>query len=373
VGAIPGAKWTLEEANAFVMSLDAERTWFRYHHLFADLLRLELRRTLPERVPMLHLQAAEWLAEHGHVTEAIRHRQAAGDWPGAARLLADHCFSITLDGQAQTIQALLQAFPPGADHPELALVHAMAGHILGRLDEAAAYLAVAEKHAETTPPDRRHRLRVAIAALKLSLARRRGDKTGVVDQVSFLSAPLTGKSDEDIALGSDLRAVALLNLGVAEAWSPGGLADAERHLREGAALAWEIGRPYVEVSCLAQLGFASKIHSFATTQTRCREAIALAERFGWGSEWVAAPALITLARTLICRPTPDRTSGCCCITPPRCFMPAAVIIGRRLRNGARPSACSRNWRPRTRSRTRSRAGCWPPRPASESRVRPARP
>ena len=71
-----------------------------------------------------------------------------------------------------------------------------------------------------------------------------------------------------------------MNLGTAEAWS--GLADAERHLREGAALAREIGRPYLEVSCLAQLGFASKIHSFAATQRRCREAIALAERYGWG-------------------------------------------------------------------------------------------
>ena len=78
-----------------------------------------------------------------------------------------------------------------------------------------------------------------------------------------------------------------------------GAADAERHLREGAALAREIGRPYLEVGCLAQLGFASKIHPFATTQRRCREAIALAERHGWGAESVIAPALITLAGTLV--------------------------------------------------------------------------
>ncbi|MGD0605456.1 MAG: LuxR C-terminal-related transcriptional regulator [Streptosporangiaceae bacterium] len=79
----------------------------------------------------------------------------------------------------------------------------------------------------------------------------------------------------------------------------GGLADAERGLQEGAALAREIGRPCVEVSCLAQLGFASKIRPFATTQRRCREAIALAERYGWGGEWVIAPALITLTGALI--------------------------------------------------------------------------
>jgi LuxR family maltose regulon positive regulatory protein len=76
-------------------------------------------------------------------------------------------------------------------------------------------------------------------------------------------------------------------------------APAIRHLREGAALAREIGRPYVEVSCLAQLGFASKIRPFATAQRRCREAITLAERYGWGTEWVIAPALITLTGTLI--------------------------------------------------------------------------
>jgi LuxR family maltose regulon positive regulatory protein len=296
----------LEDANAFVESLDPERTWFRYHHLFGDLLRLELRRTLPGDVPALHRRAAGWFTLQGQVVEAIRHTQAAGDWPEAARLLADHSFSLTLDGQAQTMQALVRAFPPGADHPELALVRAMGDLAQGRLDEAAAHLAVAEAHAETAPPDRRRRLRVAIASLKLSLARRRGHLAGVTEQARFLASPVTGQSDEDIALDSDLRAVALMNLGIAEAWSLG-LPDAERHLREGAVLAREIGRPYLEVGCLAQLGFAyifhgaamPKIHAFATTQRRCREAIALAERYGWGTEPVIAPALMTLASTMV--------------------------------------------------------------------------
>jgi LuxR family maltose regulon positive regulatory protein len=288
----------LEDANAFVVSLDPERTWFRYHHLFGDLLQLELRRTLPEQVPTLHLRAAEWFAQYGHFVDAIRHTQAAGDWPGAARLLADRAFSLTLDGQAQTIQALLRAFPPGADHPELALVRAGSDLVQGRLDQAAAYLAVAETHAETAPPDRQRRLRVAIASLKLSLARRRGHLAGVIEQVKFLSSPVTGQSDEDIALDSDLRAVALMNLGIVEAWSLG-IPDAERHLQEGAVLAREIGRPYLEVSCLAQLGFASKIHSIAITQARCREAIAAADRHGWGAEPLITPALLTMAAAVI--------------------------------------------------------------------------
>jgi LuxR family transcriptional regulator, maltose regulon positive regulatory protein len=295
----------LADANAFVESLDPGRTWFRYHHLFADLLRLELRRTLPGDVPGLHRRAAGWFIRQGQVVEAIRHTQATGDWPEAARLLGDHSFSLTLDGQAQTMQALVRAFPPGEDHPELALVRAGGDLVQGRLDEAAAHLAVAETYAETAPPDRQRRLRVAIASLKLSLARRRGHLVGVIEQVRFLASPVTGQSDEDIALGRDLRAVALMNLGTAEAWSLG-LPDAERHLREGAVLAREIGRPYLEVGCLAQLGFAyifhgaamPKIHPFAMTQARCREAIALAERYGWGAEAVIAPALMTLAGTM---------------------------------------------------------------------------
>src|SRR5262245_43173915 len=245
----------LEDANAFVVSLDPERTWFRYHHLFGDLLRLELRRTLPEEVPALHRRAAEWFTQHGQVVDAIRHTQAAGDWSAAARLLADHSFSLMLDGQTQTMQALVRAFPQGdrADHPELAVVRAMVALVQGRLDEAAAHLAVAESHVETTPPDRQRRLRVAIASQKLSLARRQGNLAGVIEQATFLSSPLTGRSEEEIALDSDLRAVALLNLGIVEAWSLG-LQDAERHLEAGAVLARKIGRPYLEVGCLAQLG-----------------------------------------------------------------------------------------------------------------------
>jgi LuxR family transcriptional regulator, maltose regulon positive regulatory protein len=296
----------LEDANAFVESLDPERTWFRYHHLFADLLRLELRRRLPDHVPALHLRAAGWFTVQGQVAEAVRHTQAAGDWPKAAQLLTDHSFSLTLDGQAQTMQALLRAFPPGADYPELALVRAMGDLAQGRLDEAAAHLAVAETYAETTPPGRQRRLQVAIASLKLSLARRRGHLAGVIEQARFLASPVTGPSDEDIALGSDLRAVALMDLGTVEAWSLG-LPDAERHLREGAVLAREIGRPYLEVGCLAQLAFAYIFHgaampmmnAFAVTQRRCREAITLAERYGWGTEPVIAPALMTLAGTMV--------------------------------------------------------------------------
>ena len=286
----------LEDANAFVVSLDPARTWFRYHHLFADLLRLELRRRLPGQVPALHRLAAGWLSEHGEVVDAIRHTQAAGDWPGAARLLADNSFGLTLDGHAQTIETLLRVFPPGAvsEGPDLPLARATSDLARGRLDEAAAHLTVAEAAIAATPVDRKYRLQVATAALRLSLARKRGHLAGVVEQVRFLASPVTGESDEDIALDSDLRAVALMNLGTVEAWSLANQ-DSQRHLRQGADLARRIGRPYLEVACLSELAFASKIEPFATTRRRCLEAIALAEQHGWGAEPVIAPALVNLA------------------------------------------------------------------------------
>jgi LuxR family maltose regulon positive regulatory protein len=285
----------LEDANAFVVSLDPARTWFRYHHLLADLLRLQLRRTVPNEVPVLHRRAADWFRKHGHVLDAVRHMQKAGDWSCAARLLADHCFSLTLDGQAQSLEALVRAFPPGAAaDPELALVQATGELARGHLNVAAAHLAVAASHAESTTPDRQHRLRMATASVQLWLARRRGDLVAVAEQARSLTGQVTGQSDEDIAFGRDLRAAALMHLGTVEAWSMAHH-DAERHLRQGAAMARQIGRPYLEVGCLAQLGFVTVAGSFATARQHCRQAIELAERHGWGAEPVIAPALVTLA------------------------------------------------------------------------------
>ncbi|MFD3586111.1 LuxR C-terminal-related transcriptional regulator [Streptomyces sp. NPDC058683] len=291
----------LEDANAFVVSLDPDRTWFRYHRMFADLLRLELRRTFPEAIPELHRLAAGWFAGHAQAVDAVRHLQAAGDWAEAARLLTDHTVSLTLDGQADTVVALLHSFPArtGEECPELALVYANADLHQHRLEETQAHLEIARSYAATTPPDRRTRLQTAIASLELLLARLRGNFDAVFEQAHALPSPATGQSNTEVALAGDLRALALLNLGVTEAWSLR-LADSERHLQEGAALARDIGRPYLEVACLAHLGYASGHRSFALAWRRCEQALALAARYGWDAEPVIAPAQASFAGTLIC-------------------------------------------------------------------------
>src|SRR3954464_13619516 len=80
----------LEEANAFVVSLDAQRTWFRYHQLLADFLRLELRRTSADEVPARESRAARWFADRGEVVEAARHMVAAGATDDPARDPSGH-------------------------------------------------------------------------------------------------------------------------------------------------------------------------------------------------------------------------------------------------------------------------------------------
>jgi LuxR family maltose regulon positive regulatory protein len=286
----------LEDANAFVVSLDAQRTWFRYHQLLADFLRLEVRRMLADEVADLHRRAARWFADHGEVVDAVRHMLAAGDRADAARLVADHSFRWVLDGQAGTIAAVLQAFPEGAsvDHPDLALAHAANELNQGRLEEAAAQLALAESDVQTVPPARRRRLAVAIASLRLAIARRSGQFREVIEQVHLLDASIADESNEPIAMSSELRAVALMNLGIVETWS-GRLADAERHLSAGAELAETIGRPYLEVACRAHQGFPSKTVSVATARERGRQAVALAERHGLDDRPILAPALGSVA------------------------------------------------------------------------------
>ena len=143
----------LEEANAFVVSLDAARSWFRYHHLFAGLLQLELRRTEPGEVAALHELAAGWFADHGYPVEAVRHAQAAQDWGMATRLLADHWPGLHLGGQAATVHALLAGFPPRvrvAD-AELTALTAIDELEQGSMEAAERYLGLAEREAASVP------------------------------------------------------------------------------------------------------------------------------------------------------------------------------------------------------------------------------
>lgn len=292
----------LEDANAFVSSLDAGRSWFRYHALFADLLRLELRRTHPAIVGSLHRAAAPWFEEHGYAVEAIRHAQAAKDWPRAARVLADNYVDLVFDGRKATLRALLAAFPgdaPEAD-AELALAVTTARLYDGLLDESAAHIVLAERLAATVPDERRRLFDLGLVSARLWLACQRGDiDTAQQAMQSFETQSFEAQSADMLARINDLRASAMMNLGVAELWSLR-LADARRDLEEAAELARRIGRPYLEIGCLGHLALAAVVSDFPADAglVLSEKAVAIAEAHGWQNQRIVAPAVLAGAGAL---------------------------------------------------------------------------
>jgi LuxR family maltose regulon positive regulatory protein len=290
----------LADSGGFVVALDGARTWFRVHHLFAEFLAARLRHTEPAEIPGLHVAAAKWHAEHGDVIEAIAHAQAGGDADLAVGLLIEHYFSLSLDGRGATAHALVEAFAADSveARPELATVVANDQLAEGSLDQAAAHLALAERHAGVVSEDRRARFDMALLVTQLSYARRIGDFRSVADKVQAAGSLTEPHNSRGIARNNDVRALMLMNLGIAEVWS-GHLEDGSRHLTAARELSRQIGRPYLEVSCHVHWAQAVSWRSFTRAGEASKEAIALAERHGWGADPVVGPALITLGTSLV--------------------------------------------------------------------------
>jgi LuxR family transcriptional regulator, maltose regulon positive regulatory protein len=286
----------LEAANAFVVALDAGRSWFRYHHLFADLLQLELRRAEPDRVAGLHRAAAGWLAGHGDPVEAVRHAQAALDWRLAAGLLADHWPGLYLDGQA-VIHGLLAGFPADQLVADAELAAVAAGDELARgsLEAAGRYLGLAERASASVPNSRRGQAQLLVRIVRLLLARQRGDPSAVAEEAGRLQAMAEAPDAAQPGLGEDLRALALISLGSTEFWAAR-FEEAERHLDRGIALARRIGRPFLEFIGLV---YAAAIPAASSPVDRSRQAAELAERHGWTDEPAAGFASAIAARVLI--------------------------------------------------------------------------
>src|SRR4051812_17051116 len=162
----------LEEANAFVGAVDAERTWFRYHQLLVDLLRVELRRQLPGGARRLHRRAARWLAERGLVAAALRQAEQGEDFALAATLLADHWPALLLDGAAPTLTALLRALPGklAETDAEIAVCSAADRLRSGQWRGAAAPLAKAAELPPAVRPRRRGRFATRLAVARLMRA-----------------------------------------------------------------------------------------------------------------------------------------------------------------------------------------------------------
>jgi LuxR family maltose regulon positive regulatory protein len=292
----------LEDANAFVTSLDARRFWFRYHQLFADLLGLELRRTAPGSVGSLHRAAAEWHEQQGLIVEAIRHAQQAHDWRLASRLLADHHIDLTFDGRTGSIAQLLSVFPDEVvrGDAELAIVFATARLLDGSLEKSAAFRDLARQLADEVTPERRPTFDLLLAVVSLGLARWQGDLDTVLETRPLVDAALAAQPAGERALSEEIRSAALLNLGVAELWSSR-LEDARRDLEQALALARHAGRVWLQVPCLAHLGMAGPLTglSLSAGLELSGEAVKAADDHGWSEDPVIVTALATGAMALL--------------------------------------------------------------------------
>ena len=232
----------IETNNLFLIPLDGEREWFRYHHLFADSLRMEIDK--PARTEV-HLRAARWFEDRGDLPEAVRQVLAAGETGEAARLIAMAAPEMLLRGELITLSDWLEALPEEVlcASDDLTATRPWILYLTGRREEAAALLAQipAERYAGM-PAANRGRL----LGLQASLAGYLGDHARAADLARevllFVSDPVDRVSALN-ALGQSLQRL-------------GNLTGAETAFREAHTLAGAFPRTYISVStavCLSYL------------------------------------------------------------------------------------------------------------------------
>lgn len=163
----------LERSNLFVVPLDAHRGWYRYHHLFADLLRTELRGRDPAIIPELHRRAAAWYLASGAIEDAVRHTLASGDSRGAGQLIARHWPAFLDRGMEASLRSWMSSLPERdvAAYPPLAMVSAWLSSFDGDLAGMRRWVSAAEDGDHEGPmPDGTTSLEAEIALLRASFA-----------------------------------------------------------------------------------------------------------------------------------------------------------------------------------------------------------
>ncbi|MHB1134798.1 MAG: LuxR C-terminal-related transcriptional regulator [Chloroflexota bacterium] len=199
----------LERANLFLVPLDDERRWYRYHHLFADLLAARLHAVAAESVPELHQRASRWHDANGYPDEAVRHALAARDYRRAGALVVKYWLPVGHSGQTSTVLRWLESFPDEAvaGEPMLSVAYAwllwLTGNIAEvdrRLDDATRALA----GRRVSEGDRQAEMVAAgISALRAHVARHRAQIPAAIDFANQALAQLSSFS----ALASSERAL----------------------------------------------------------------------------------------------------------------------------------------------------------------------
>jgi LuxR family maltose regulon positive regulatory protein len=143
----------LEDDNLFLIPLDDERRWYRYHHLFANFLGQRLREKEPQRIPELHRRASQWFEDERSIDDAIRHALAAGDLERATCLVDQIAASLIVRRNPNALLKWVDRLPPDLcqGYPMLCVWHAWALLFVGQLDAVEPVLRVAEAHRDRVP------------------------------------------------------------------------------------------------------------------------------------------------------------------------------------------------------------------------------
>jgi LuxR family transcriptional regulator, maltose regulon positive regulatory protein len=269
----------VEAANLFLVPLDEVRGWWRYHHLFADLLQVRLLQELPDQVPELHHAAAAWFEEQGLIDEAIHHAMAAGAADWAARLVEDHFSRLLWRSEDVTVDRWLAALPPAvvSARPWLCLALAARASLAGRLEEVEPLLEAAERaHAAGSgaPPatlagattSLTEDVPTMVAMLRANLARTYGDAGPATKLAERSAAGLAG--DNEIAHAMIYWARAQAD------WLGGRLAQAERTLALVITAYRTAGVPVQAATIYYELGQVQQARGrLEAALSTCREAL----------------------------------------------------------------------------------------------------
>ena len=248
----------LAHANAFVQPIGAG--WYRYHPLLAEVLRLKLRHTYPDRTALLHRRAARWHERSGRLTSAVRHAARAGDWQLAAGMVID---GLAIDEviEPRAGHCLAGEFRGMPDSrawagPQPYLVSAAAALSAGKLDSSAVTLGVAEGMIGRLPPDQQATCRLASAMIRLAASRRTGDRVPVAaSDVEMMASRVPA---DQLARHPEIRARTLAGRGAAALWS-GDLDQAARALESAVAAAAPPGMEYERADCLGHLALVEAL------------------------------------------------------------------------------------------------------------------
>jgi LuxR family transcriptional regulator, maltose regulon positive regulatory protein len=270
----------LERTNAFVVSL-GQRSWYRYHQLFAELLRVELRYQAPEELPELHRRAAGWCAANGFAVEAARHAIASGDWQLATTVLLGHWNDLVRDDPF-VLRELLALLPPelARTDPELALV-------------AAVDRASGARPGDPPADEGRRSVPLLLAAFQLGEAWQANDvaeiSVAALKMLALLGDPGPAATEDD-----DVRVFAMCALVEAQRCS-GDLEAAGATLHEALAAAKRAGLERSRLDCLSQLAvLEADCGRLRAAFRAAHQALELAERHDWSATPQAARAHLAL-------------------------------------------------------------------------------